>query len=90
LGESVARFAGYKEMFASGKIDAVLIAAPHFAHPDIAEDTFAAGLHVLTEKPAGVYAKRVREMNEAAQKSGKAFGIMYQMRTNRSLKLIQI
>jgi len=36
----------------------------------------------LTEKPAGVYAKQVREMNEAAKKSGKIFGIMFNQRTN--------
>ena len=40
------------------------------------------GLHVLTEKPAGVYTKQVREMNEAAAASGKVFGIMYNQRTN--------
>ncbi|MHC4253254.1 MAG: Gfo/Idh/MocA family protein, partial [Planctomycetota bacterium] len=41
---------------------------------------FEKGLHVLTEKPAGVYTKQVREMNEAAERSGKVFGIMYQQR----------
>jgi len=34
------------------------------------------------EKPAGVYTKQVREMNEVAEKSGKVFGIMYNQRTN--------
>ena len=43
-------------MLDSGLIDAVLIATPHFSHPDIAVAAFERGLHVLTEKPAGVYA----------------------------------
>lgn len=66
----------------SGEVDAVLIATPHYAHPEIAKYAFSKGLHVLTEKPAGVYTKQVREMNEAAAASGKVFGIMYNQRTN--------
>ena len=40
----------------SGEVDAVLIATPHYFHPPIAEYAFSKGLHVLTEKPAGVHA----------------------------------
>ena len=60
----------------------VLIAVPHYDHPPLAVKAFESGLHVLTEKPAGVYTKQVLEMNEAAKKSGKIFGIMYNQRTN--------
>lgn len=70
------------ELFAGADIDAVIIAVPHYFHPVYAVQGFARGLSVLTEKPAGVYTKAVREMNEAAKKSGKVFGIMYNQRTN--------
>ena len=40
------------------------------------------GLHALTEKPAGVYTKQVRQMNEAAEHSDKVFAIMLNQRTN--------
>ena len=43
---------------------------------------FDKGLHVLSEKPAGVYTKNVREMNEAAVKSEKVFSMMFNQRTN--------
>ncbi len=66
----------------SGEVDAVLIATPHYDHSPIAEYAFSKGLHVLTEKPAGVYTKQVREMNEAAAKTDLVFGIMYNQRTN--------
>ena len=66
----------------SGLCEAVLIAVPHYDHPPIAITAFEKGLHVLTEKPAGVYTKQVLEMNEAASKSDKVFGIMYNQRTN--------
>ncbi len=79
---SVKRFADYKEMLDSGVVDAALIAVPHYDHPTIAIECFKRGIHVLTEKPAGVYAKQVREMNKAAEKSGVKFGIMFNQRTN--------
>jgi predicted dehydrogenase len=63
-------------------IDAVLIATPHYSHPELAKKAFAKGIHVLIEKPAGVYTKSVLEMNEAAKVSGKVFGIMYNQRAN--------
>lgn len=62
-------------------IEAVIIATPHYNHPAFAKKAFANGLHVLVEKPAGVYTKSVREMNEAAKASGKVFSIMYNQRT---------
>lgn len=69
-------------LFQSGLCDSVLIAVPHYGHPALAIEAFSYNLNVLTEKPAGVYTKQVKEMNEAAAKSGKVFGIMYNQRTN--------
>lgn len=79
--EGVKVFATAHEMFESGLIDAVEIATPHYDHAIIAIDAFEHGINVLVEKPAGVYTKQVMEMNEAAKKSGKLFGIMYNVRT---------
>ena len=70
------------ELIESGLCDAVLIAVPHYQHPVLAQEAFAKGLHVMCEKPAGVYTKAVKEMNEAAEKSGKVFGMMFNQRTN--------
>ena len=70
------------EFLAAGVADAVLIATTHYHHPAIARKCFERGLHVLTEKPAGVYTRHVREMNEAAEASGKMFAIMYNQRTD--------
>lgn len=69
-------------MYQSGLCDVILIAVPHYEHPSLAIEAFSYGLHVITEKPAGVYTKQVKEMNEAAAKSDKLFGIMYNQRTN--------
>lgn len=80
--EGLAVFESYDDMLRSGLCDAVIIAVPHYLHPVIAQAAFAAGLHVLTEKPAGVRASDVSAMNEAARRSGRVFGIMWNQRTN--------
>lgn len=82
LPESVQKFDAPEAFFASQAMDVVLIAAPHYDHPVLAIQAFENGYHVIVEKPAGVYTKAVREMNEAASQSGKLFGIMYNQRTS--------
>lgn len=82
LGENVQRFASPDELFQAKVIDAVMICTPHYSHPPLAIQAFDNDLHVLIEKPAGVYTKQVREMNEAAARSSKCFCIMYNQRTN--------
>ncbi|MDQ1913153.1 Gfo/Idh/MocA family oxidoreductase [Paenibacillus sp. GD4] len=81
-GDQFQLFDNLEAFFASKSFDAVLICTPHYDHPAVAIQAFEHGYHVLVEKPAGVYTKQVRLMNEAAAKSGKAFGIMYNQRTN--------
>lgn len=66
----------------SGCCDAVLIATPHYLHPDLVIYALEHGVHALSEKPAGVYTRRVREMNEVAAKSDKVFALMLNQRTN--------
>lgn len=80
--EEIQYFTNEDTFLADADLDAVLIATPHYNHPVLAMKAFAKGLHVLVEKPAGVYTKNVYEMNRAAKKSGKVFGIMYSQRTN--------
>lgn len=75
-------FAEAEELYKSGLCDSVIVAVPHYAHPKLVIKAFEYGLNVITEKPAGVYTKQVKEMNEAAERSGKVFGIMYNQRTN--------
>ncbi|MGI2294774.1 Gfo/Idh/MocA family protein [Paenibacillus sp. GXUN7292] len=82
LGEAVLRYTDPYEMMDSKEIDAVLIATPHYSHPELSIACFERGLHVLCEKPAGVYTKQVREMNEAWEKSNVVFSMMYNQRTN--------
>ncbi|MCL2839052.1 MAG: Gfo/Idh/MocA family oxidoreductase [Oscillospiraceae bacterium] len=82
FGDKVKLFKSSDELFENADLfDAVIIATPHYDHPSLAIKAFELGKHVLVEKPAGVYTKAVREMNAAAEKSGKKFCIMYNQRT---------
>lgn len=83
LPDTVACFDSAEALMDSGLVDAVLVAVPHYDHPRLVMAAFARGLHVLVEKPAGVYAAQVREMNDAAAAHPELrFGIMYNNRTN--------
>ncbi|QNK59776.1 Gfo/Idh/MocA family protein [Paenibacillus sp. PAMC21692] len=82
LGDDVTLFTDPFVMMDSGLIDAVLIATPHYSHPELAIAAFQRNLHVLCEKPAGVYTKQVREMNDAAARTDVKFSMMYNQRTN--------
>jgi len=79
----------YRELIASGNVDAVIIATPHYFHPEIAIFAFEHGLHVISEKPVGVDAKSVYKMNEAAIASGKVFSSMFCVRTDPYFRKIR-
>ena len=76
------------EMFASGACDVVMIETPHYGHPALAVEAMAAGLHVVVDKPAGVYTKQVKEMLRAhkEQYPDRLLGIMFNQRTNPVFK----
>lgn len=80
--ENVKLYENYKDMLYGGLVDAIIIATPHYLHPVIGMEAFEAGLNVLSEKPIGVYTKNIVDFMESAKTSGKAFGIMYNQRTN--------
>lgn len=82
LPESVVIFEEGTDLIAAGVCDGVLIAVPHYQHPELTIDAMNHGLHVMCEKPAGVYTKQVREMNDAAKKCDRVFGMMFNQRTN--------
>jgi len=77
------KFSTYQELISSGAVDAVLVATPHFQHPEIAIAAFEKGLHVLCEKPEAVTVKEARRMNAAADAHPKLkFSLNFQMRTS--------
>ena len=81
--ENITYFNTAEEMLDSGLINACVIAVPHYDHTKYAIECMKRSIHVMVEKPAGVYTKQVREMNEEAEKHPEVvFGMMFNQRTN--------
>ncbi len=79
----VAYFDDAIKMMESGKVDSVIVAIPHYFHPQYVIEAFRHGLHAISEKPAGVYTLQVREMMEEADKHPElVFAMMFNQRTN--------
>ncbi|PJN88645.1 Gfo/Idh/MocA family protein [Bacillus sp. mrc49] len=73
----------YRDMLDSGDVDAVVTCVPHYLHPEIGVEALKREIHALVEKPAGVYTKQVRELNDyAAKKPHLTFGIVFNQRMN--------
>lgn len=76
-------YENYIDMLESGNVDAVVTCVPHYLHPEMGIEALKRNIHALLEKPAGVYTKQVKELNEfAATKPQLTFGIMFNQRTN--------
>ncbi len=83
LKDSVTLFTTAEEMLDSGLIEACMVETPHYDHPRYAMECIKRGIHVMIDKPAGVYTKQVREMNECAKQHPEVvFGVMFNQRTN--------
>lgn len=80
--QNVTYFEDYKAMLDSGLCDMVLVETPHYIHPEMVIECLNRGIHVICDKPAGVYTKQVREMNEVAQKSKAHFAMLFNQRTD--------
>lgn len=72
-----------EDLLDSKLVDAVIIATPHYFHPIIAIQAFERRIHVISEKPIAVTVSAADSMISAAKKSGCAFSVMYQMRSNK-------
>jgi predicted dehydrogenase len=77
-------------MLESGAVDAVMICVPAYLQPKIGIDALERGIHVLLEKPAGVYTKQVeRLIDVAATKAELTFAIMFNQRNNPLYRTIK-
>ncbi len=71
------------DLIASGVCDSVIVSVPHYQHPGLSIDALRHGLHVMCEKPAGVYTLQVREMIAEADRHPKlVFAMMFNQRPN--------
>lgn len=81
--DGVEIFEDYKSMILSKKVDAIITTCPSYYHTEMAEFAIKNGVHVLGEKPAGVYGKSVDKLNKVvSQNPDISYGIIFNQRTN--------
>lgn len=79
----VRHFSSAPALIASGGIEALLIATPHYAHTTVGIAALQAGLHVLVEKPISVHKADALRLLEAARGRRKqVFAVMFNQRTD--------
>jgi predicted dehydrogenase len=84
------RYLTAEEMLAKEKLDIVCIATPNKFHKPLTLAAFAAGCHVVCEKPMALNAAEGREMLAAAKKAGRRLMINFSYRfTEQSQALKQ-
>ena len=81
--DGLARFEDAQALIASGVLDAVLIATPHYSHTPLGIAVLKAGLHLLVEKPISVHKQDCEELIAAYRPdSGQVFAAMFNQRTD--------
>jgi len=79
----------YRELFASGAIDAVSLCLPHHLHAEAAIAAARAGVHVFCEKPIAIIATDADRVIAACREAGVHLGICYQNRYNGASRALR-
>lgn len=80
IDTEVALYTDYRMMIAAAPIDAVNDFTTHALHHQVAESAFAAGKHLLTQKPLAASVLAARRMCEQAEAQGLTFGVVENFR----------
>ncbi|WP_174873640.1 Gfo/Idh/MocA family protein [Vogesella oryzae] len=81
--------ASLRELLASSDADVVILTTPSGLHPQQAIDCFAAGFHVMTERPMAPRGHEGVTMVKAAAQAGKRLFVVKQNRRNATLQLLK-
>ncbi|MCH8540598.1 MAG: Gfo/Idh/MocA family oxidoreductase [Opitutales bacterium] len=84
-------FSTSEELIKSGKVDAVLIATPHYDHTPLGIAALEAGLHVLVEKPISVHKADCERLLQAYEKTSPKpiFSAMFNQRTDPAYRKVR-
>jgi len=69
-------------MLREAKLDAVVIATPHYDHTTIGIAALKAGLHVLVEKPISVHKADAQRLIDTKRSRNQVFAAMFNQRTD--------
>lgn len=74
------RFTDYQQMLADARLDVVSICLPNYIHKEVTEACFAAGAHVICEKPMATTTAEAQAMLDAARRADRQLVICYNYR----------
>lgn len=82
----IPRYTSYERMLEAADLDAVIIATPHYDHPDMCLTALERGLHVLVEKPIAVHVQEALRLLDGARAAKRSnpnlvFAAMFMQRT---------
>lgn len=87
---NAAVFTDYSELLRSGAADAVVVCTPNGQHPPMTQAALEAGLHVLTEKPAGIWMDEIdRAVAALEQRPELVGGVMYNRRMSQAYRKVK-
>ncbi len=78
----VPHFTDSDTMLREAKLDAVVIATPHYGHTTIGIAALKAGLHVLVEKPISVHKADAQRLIDTKRTKKQVFAAMFNQRTD--------
>src|SRR5262245_18104316 len=88
MPERLAKFADTKQvtqpgdMYKSGAVDEVIVATPHYSHPDLSIEACGYNLHVHVVKPIAVHKQEAERLVRAARPGGPLLAVMLNQRTD--------
>ena len=82
IREKIKCFTDVDTFLAEGDVDAVIVAVPHYSHPDVAIKAMNAGKHIIVEKPIAVHkAEAERLIAEGKKHPELVKSLMFNQRT---------
>lgn len=87
--EGVSTFTEFSAMLASGQVNSVIIATPHYSHTTYGIEALQAGLHVVVEKPISVHKADCERLISAYKGDGQVFAAMFNQRTEPSYRKLK-
>jgi predicted dehydrogenase len=78
----VPHYTDHDTMLREAKLDAVVVATPHYDHTTIGIASLKAGLHVLVEKPISVHKADAQRLIDTKRTKNQVFAAMFNQRTD--------
>ena len=87
--DDVERFSDSDALIKSGKVDAIIVATPHYAHTTVGKAVLESGLHLLVEKPISVHKADCERLIASHTDEKQVFAAMFNQRTDPHYKAVK-